>query len=47
MSKRYRPFLSYSLRDKGIAKRVHRALENYRLLRGLPVPGLDPKSRKD
>lgn len=33
--KRYRAFISYSQRDKAIARRVHRALETYRVPKGI------------
>lgn len=44
--KRYRAFLSYSQRDKSVAKRLHRALESYRVPNGLAVAGLEAKSRR-
>jgi hypothetical protein len=36
--KRYRGFISYSQRDKPIAQRMHRALETYRMPRGVNAP---------
>ncbi|WP_416896336.1 MAG: TIR domain-containing protein [Minwuia sp.] len=41
---RFAGFISYSQKDKSWAKRIHRALETYRLPVGLP--GADPKRRK-
>ena len=37
-AKRYRAFISYSQRDKPIARRIHRALETYRIPRGIDAP---------
>lgn len=42
-SKRYRGFISYSQKDRALARRLHRALEGYRVPAGLgapPAPGL-------
>ena len=36
--RRYRGFISYSQRDKPIARRIHRALETYRLPKGIDAP---------
>lgn len=36
--KRYRAFISYSQRDKRIARRLHSALENYRIPSGVDAP---------
>ena len=36
--KRYRAFISYSQRDKPIARRLHRALEVYRIPAGIDAP---------
>ena len=35
---RYRGFISYSQRDKPVARRLHRALETYRLPKGVDAP---------
>ncbi len=35
---RYRAFISYSQRDKPIARRIHRALETYRIPSGIVAP---------
>lgn len=35
---RYRGFISYSQRDKPIARRLHRALETYRIPKGVDAP---------
>jgi len=45
-SKRYRAFISYSQKDKSFARRLHQALEGYRLPSGVEVEGVDPKARK-
>lgn len=44
--KRYRAFISYSQRDKAHARRIHKALENYRVPKGIDAPGIDPKTRR-
>lgn len=36
--KRYRAFISYSQRDKSIARRIHRALEAYRVPKNVDAP---------
>jgi hypothetical protein len=36
--KRYRAFISYSQRDKPIARRIHRVLESYRIPKGISAP---------
>ncbi len=36
--KRYRAFISYSQREKGVARRLHRALETYRVPKGIDAP---------
>lgn len=43
--KRYRAFISYSQKDKGYAKRLHRALETYRLPRDISIDANKRKSR--
>ena len=43
---RYRAFISYSQRDKRFAARLHKALEAYRIPKGIEAPGIDPKTRK-
>lgn len=45
-AKRFRAFISYSQRDKAVAKRVHKALETYRLPGGTHADGVGPKSRR-
>jgi hypothetical protein len=45
-AKRYRAFISYSQKDKGHARRLHQALERYRLPKGLEASGVDAKTRK-
>jgi hypothetical protein len=45
-SKRFRAFISYSQKDKAHARRLHRALEAYRVPAGLEVAGVDAKRRK-
>lgn len=45
-AKRYRAFISYSQQDKAYARRLHQALESYRLPRGMEVDGVDPRTRK-
>lgn len=45
-SKRYRAFISYSQKDKAHARRIHQALENYRLPHGIEADGVDAKTRK-
>ena len=42
-SKRYRAFISYSQRDKSFARRLHRALETYRVPAGINAQGLGQK----
>ncbi|OQW58133.1 MAG: hypothetical protein A4S17_12030 [Proteobacteria bacterium HN_bin10] len=44
-SKRYRAFISYSQKDKAFARRLHRALEAYRVPLGV-VADIEAKSRK-
>jgi hypothetical protein len=44
-AKRFRAFISYSQRDKAIARRLHKALETYRLPGGVHAAGVD-KSRR-
>jgi formylglycine-generating enzyme required for sulfatase activity len=44
--KRYRAFISYSQKDKAHARRVHKALESYRLPRGVDAEGVEAKTRK-
>ncbi|WP_135213447.1 toll/interleukin-1 receptor domain-containing protein [Vitreimonas flagellata] len=44
-AKRFRAFISYSQRDKSIAKRVHKALETYRLPGGVQAEGVDRSRR--
>ncbi|MEM9378041.1 MAG: toll/interleukin-1 receptor domain-containing protein, partial [Pseudomonadota bacterium] len=45
MPKRYRAFISYSQKDKRHAKRLHSALESYRLPKNLAAPSTEPKTR--
>lgn len=45
-TKRYRAFISYSQKDKVHARRLHQALENYRLPGGVDAEGVDAKTRK-
>jgi hypothetical protein len=45
-AKRFRAFISYSQRDKAVAKRLHKAIETYRLPGGVHADGVDPKSRR-
>ena len=45
-AKRFRAFISYSQRDKAVARRVHKALETYRLPAGVHADGVDAKSRR-
>ena len=42
---RYRGFISYSQRDKPIARRLHRALETYRIPKGVEAAWANPFSR--
>src|SRR5215813_13667721 len=42
MAHRYRGFLSYSQRDRKVARHLHRSLETYRVPTGIDVP-LGPK----
>lgn len=44
-NKRYRAFISYSQKDKPFSRRLHRALEDYRLPKGVEA-GVDAKTRK-
>jgi hypothetical protein len=44
-AKRYRAFISYSQKDKAYARRLHAALEGYRLPSGVEVEGLDAKRK--
>ena len=43
--KRYRAFISYSQRDQAQARRLHRALEAYKVPKGLAAAGFDEKTR--
>lgn len=45
-AKRFRAFISYSQKDKGQARQLHRALERYRLPRGVEGAGVGGKTRK-
>lgn len=45
-SKRYRAFISYSQKDRVAVTRLHKALEAYRVPRGVEVEAVDGKSRK-
>jgi hypothetical protein len=45
-AKRYRAFISYSQRDKVQARRLHRALETYRVPLGIEAAGINIKNRK-
>jgi WD40 repeat protein len=45
-AKRYRAFISYSQKDKEHARRLHRALEAYRIPSGIEATDVDAKSRK-
>lgn len=45
-AKRYRAFISYSQKDKPFARRLHRALEAYRVPKGVASDQVDAKSRK-
>jgi WD40 repeat protein len=40
--KRYRAFISYSQKDKAVAKRLHQALQTWRAPKGVPAEGLAP-----
>lgn len=44
--RRYRAFISYSQRDKTFARRLHQALEAYRVPRGAEAAAIDSKTRK-
>ena len=44
--KRFRAFISYSQKDKAHTRRLHKALEAYRIPRGINVTGIDPKTRR-
>jgi formylglycine-generating enzyme required for sulfatase activity len=44
--KRYRAFISYSQRDKPYARRLHQALESYRVPTGVDAANVDAKTRK-
>lgn len=44
--KRYRAFISYSQKDKVHARRLHLALESYRVPRGVEAAGIDLGTRK-
>ena len=41
----YRAFISYSRKDTKVAQRLHKALETYRVPRGVQAP-VDPKRRR-
>lgn len=45
-SRRYRAFISYSQKDKAHARRLHRALETYRLPKGVEISGAGATTRK-
>lgn len=45
-AKRYRAFISYSQKDKAHARRLHQALEGYRVPKGVEAAGVDAKTRK-
>jgi len=45
-AKRYRAFISYSQKDKAYARRLHQALERYRLPMGVEAAGIDAKTRR-
>jgi formylglycine-generating enzyme required for sulfatase activity len=45
-AKRYRAFISYSQKDKAQARRLHQALERYRLPNHLEAAKVDRKTRK-
>ena len=44
--KRFRAFISYSQKDKAHARRLHKALEAYRVPKGIDAPVIDSKTRK-
>ncbi len=45
-ARRYRAFISYSQRDKRHATRLHKALESYRVPKGVTASGVDKEPRK-
>lgn len=46
MAKRFRAFISYSQRDKPFARRLHKAIETYRVPAGVRAESLDRRTRR-